>query len=36
MAKNRRLSPDELKLIALIISALEPIAKLLDAISRIR
>ena len=36
MAKNRRLSSDEFRLLALVISALEPIAKLLDAISRIR
>jgi hypothetical protein len=36
MAKNRRLPSDEFRLLALVISALEPIAKLLDAISRIR
>lgn len=37
VAKHRHeIPPDGLKIIALIISAIEPIAKLLDAISRIR
>jgi hypothetical protein len=36
LPKHRRLSPDWEKLIALIISAIGPISKLLDAISRIR
>jgi len=33
---RQRLSPDEWKLIALLIGAIEPIAKLIDALSRIR
>lgn len=36
MAKNRRLSSEEFRLLALVVSALEPVAKLIDAISRIR
>jgi hypothetical protein len=32
---RRRLSPDTEKLIALLVSAIEPVAKLLDAIGRI-
>jgi hypothetical protein len=36
MSKHRRrLSPETQRLIALIISAIEPVAKLIDAISRI-
>jgi len=36
VAKHRRsLSPDTEKLIALLISTIEPIARLIDAISRI-
>jgi hypothetical protein len=33
---RRRLSPETQKLIALFISAIEPIAKLVNAISRVR
>jgi hypothetical protein len=33
---RRRLSPDTQKLIALLVSAIEPIAQLIDAISHIR
>ena len=37
MARHRReLPPDELKLIALIISAIEPITRLIEVVSRIR
>jgi hypothetical protein len=37
VGKNRpRPSPDEWKLLALLVSAIEPVAKLIDALSRIR
>lgn len=34
--RRRRLSPDTEKLIVIMVSAIEPIAQLIDAISRIR
>jgi hypothetical protein len=36
LKRRRRLSPDDRKLIALLVSSIEPIAKLIDAISRVR
>jgi hypothetical protein len=33
---RRRLSPDDRKLIALLVSSIEPIAKLIDVLSRVR